>query len=265
MKKIIHMSDIHIGHEDLDRRFAMIVERLAMEKGDRPEDYVVVITGDLVEDANQPHQYALARELLDRLVEKGFTHLLVVPGNHDYGNGSKGDKRFVRKFMRCFYGKKISYPKLDVIDGVAFIGLDSMAAELNWYDRLFSEGQIGEEQLGRLEKMLGSRKVRACARRVLYLHHHPFAPMPFHELKDAGRLKEAVAGKVEAILYGHNHQGQVHNGCWGIPRCYDAGSATLKERSEFLSILPWFKVRASTRVIDLEQDPACGDYVLDLL
>ncbi len=264
MKKIIHMSDLHIGYEDLDRRFAMIVERLAMEKGDRPGDYVVVITGDLVEDANQQHQYTLARELLERLKQKGFLHLLVVPGNHDYGNGSKGDRRFVKKFMHCFFGKNLRYPKLDVIDGVAFVGLDSMAAELNWYDKLFSQGEIGKGQLDRLEKMLSSRKVQACARKVLYLHHHPFAPMPFHELKDAAGLKRVVAGRLDAILYGHNHQGQVHNGCWDVPRCYDAGSATLKERSEFLSLLPWFKVRASTRVIDLDQDPA-RDYVLDLL
>ncbi len=265
MKKIIHMSDPHIGYEDLDRRFAMIIERLAMEKGDRPGDYVVVITGDLVEDANQPGNYTRAAELLDRLRQKGFAHILVVPGNHDYGDGSKGDKQFVKKFMQCFFGKRVRYPKLDVIDGVAFIGLDSMAAELNWYDKLFAQGEIGKEQLARLEKMLESRKVRACAKRVLYLHHHPFAPMPFHELKDAARLRRLVAGRLDAILYGHNHQGQVHNGCWGVPRCYDAGSATLKERSEFLSLLPWFKVRASTRVIDLDQDPAAGDYVLDLL
>ena len=70
---------------------------------------------------------------------------------------------------------------------------------------------------------------------------------------------------MDAILYGHNHQSQIHNGQWGIKRCYDAGTATIKSRSEWIEWLPWFKVKAALAMIHLDQDNAQSDYILELL
>jgi 3',5'-cyclic AMP phosphodiesterase CpdA len=252
MKKIIHFSDMHVGYKDLGARFERIIDNAIFTK-EPARDYVILITGDLVEDANDPGSYEQARAHVERLCAAGFT-VLPVPGNHDYGTGDLGSKQFVDAFKETFFGSTgVSYPKLDVIDGVAFIGLDSMAQELHWYDRLFAQGELGAEQLGRLEAILRDGAVAACSHRVVYLHHHPFDPRPLHELKDSDALRETLTscGNVDALLYGHNHAGKKRNGKWGIPRCYDAGSTTRKNGT------PGYH-----RVIDLSRDPR-WDYDAD--
>lgn len=244
MKKILHFSDLHVGYPELGDRFDAIVDRVIFGK-EPASDYVVVVTGDLVESAHQPGGFEGVRASLDRLEAAGF-RVLAVPGNHDYGTGGWGDVRFVSTFKRTFFGDaQIGYPLVEFVEDVAFIGLDSMAEELSWYDRLFAEGEIGADQRARLDGILGSRSVQDCARRVLYMHHHPFDPRPLHQLKDSAELREVLVGRdIDAVLYGHNHEGRCHNGKWGIPRCYDAGTTTRKEAGA-----------APHRVIDLSRDP----------
>ncbi|MCG2712949.1 MAG: metallophosphoesterase [Candidatus Omnitrophica bacterium] len=272
MKKIVHMSDIHVGFSDYDLRFKRIAERLIENKAVQGADCVIVITGDIVEDANNPDNYKRAKATLDVLKENSFKNILLVPGNHDYGTGSRGDKKFVRIFKKVFYDENFEFPKKDIIDGIAFIGLDSMAEELNWYDKLFAEGELGEKQLLVLsELLLDDRDVRSCRKRVIYLHHHPFKFRPLHQLKDANKLKKVLTRamhkgiSIDALLFGHNHEGNAHNNVWGIPRCYDAGSATLKPRPKILKGTVWFQIKASVRMIDLENDDTAQDRVLTLL
>lgn len=245
MKRIIHLSDLHVGFRDLDRRLVRIIDNLLFSIHPASR-HVVVVTGDLVDEAGGGQNYRRAARQLDRLRQAGFS-LLVVPGNHDYGNGLISDKRYVRQFKQTFFGTtEIAYPKVDLIEGTAFIGLDSMAEELHWSDRVFAEGELGREQLGRLDQVLESRAVAAARHRVIYLHHHPFDPLPLHQLKDSpalGRLLRHHAN-VDALLYGHNHAAWKRHGMWGIPRCYDAGSATRK-----------WSAPGAHRVIDLRLDP----------
>lgn len=231
MKRIIHLSDLHIGHEECMLRFDRIATNIIFEKLPANQ-YVIVITGDLVQRATNPANYADVKLVLEKLKKEGFT-VLVCPGNHDYGSGGLGDQKYVSEFKKTFFDSThVTYPKLDIVgdeDGmIAFIGLDSMAEELHWYDRIFAEGELGNAQLNRLEEMLSSQEVVDCAWRVVYLHHHPFDALPFHRLKDTDKLKSAVSNKIDALLYGHNHAGKKHNGHWGIPRCYDAGTSTRK-------------------------------------
>ncbi|MCH9647735.1 MAG: metallophosphoesterase [Deltaproteobacteria bacterium] len=253
MKKIIHLSDLHIGFRDsrgrnLGDRFHDLVRNLVFEK-QPAENYVVVITGDLVESATETANYDEVRLHLEALRERGFT-VLVCPGNHDYGTGILGSKKFVRTFKHTFFrDPDFDYPKLDLIGEIAFIGLDSMAEELSWYDRLFAEGEIGKHQLHRLDQLLSRDSVRSAARRVVYLHHHPFDSRPFHHLKDSQKLGEALQGHtIDCILYGHNHAGRKHHGQWGIHRCYDAGTSTRKKGRP-----------GHHRVINLDRDVNC-DY-----
>ncbi|MCD4781756.1 MAG: metallophosphoesterase [Candidatus Omnitrophica bacterium] len=270
MKKIIHMSDWHIGYRAFDKRMDVVIDNLIIEKGDRAGQYVIVITGDLVNNARQENCFQTVKRGLDQLDEAGFKHILVVPGNHDYGTGNKGSKKFVEIFQQTFFGREIDFPKKDIIDDVAFLGLDSMSAELNWYDDIFAEGEIGKHQLQVLEQLLHAKDVNKCRKRIIYLHHHPFKWRPFHQLKDSRKLKkiltQAMAGgiSIDALLFGHNHQGHAHHGQWGIERCYDAGTATLKPRPSFVKWSPWFTISSSTRVMDLSQDPR-QDYILNLL
>lgn len=244
MKKIIHFSDLHIGYGDSGARFQEITDNVIFVKEPATE-YVILMTGDLVEKATDPSSYQEVKLYIDKLTAAGFT-VLVVPGNHDYGTGGVGSKKYVRLFKETFFGDPhIEYPKLDIIDDVAFIGLDSMAEELHWYDRLFAEGELGSAQLRRLYGLLTDATVTSCAYRLVYLHHHPFDPLPFHQLKDSDALGEIFRrqGNVDALLYGHNHMGKKRNGKWGIRRCYDGGTTTRKQD----------KISAH-RVIDLSRD-----------
>ena len=52
MKKIIHMSDLHIGYKNLLDRFHKICIKLSSGEYGNPSDIVIVITGDLVDNAN---------------------------------------------------------------------------------------------------------------------------------------------------------------------------------------------------------------------
>ncbi len=267
MKKILHMSDLHVGHEDLADRFRRIADEIIERYQRQASEFVIVITGDLAHNANKLDSFRRVKQTLDFLKEAGFEHILTVPGNHDHGTGEMADEKFGKIFQEIFYGQRIEFPKLDIIDGVAFLGLNSMEEELQWYDRFWAEGELGSRQLRRLETLLLSQNVRNCQKRVVYLHHHPFKWRPFHELKDSKELKKVLVSvmntgvSIDALLFGHNHQGKPHNGEWGISRCYDAGTATLKSRPKCLDWFHWYQIQASTRVIDLANEDTSSDFI----
>ena len=254
MKKIIHLSDLHIGFngQDLKKRFEGIVQSIIFVK-EPAEDYVIVLTGDVVEKATDPANNQAAKIDLEILQSHGFT-VLVIPGNHDYGTGTNANHKYQKKFKQLFYNdENLILPKLDIIDEIAFIGLDSMEAEMNTFDKLGANGELGIEQRNRLEALLNQEPVKKCDFRIIYLHHHPFDPWLFHELKDSAELGDILQkhGNIDAILFGHNHHFRKWNGKWGIPRCYDAGSSTRKDDS--------FSFH---RVIDLSKPPS-ADYDAD--
>lgn len=245
MKKIIHLTDTHIGYKNLSTRMSSIITRIIYTK--KPaENYVIVHTGDIVEDSTDEGSYQEAVSHFNRLKKAGF-EVLFIPGNHDYGTGFLASKKYVKQFKEAFFGTtQISYPKKDMIGDIAFIGLDSMAEEISWYDRLFAEGEIGDKQLDRLDKMLNNDPEVVGARyRVVYLHHHPFHPKAFHCLKDSDKLGNLLKhSNISALLFGHNHDGRKWNGKWDIPRIYDGGTSTGKGGKP-----------APHRVIDLSKEP----------
>jgi predicted MPP superfamily phosphohydrolase len=143
MKKIIHLSDTHIGFEDMSSRMADMVTRIIFTK-ENASDYIIVHTGDVVDDATKEGNYAEAVAHFKRLTDAGFT-VLIAPGNHDHGTGSVGSSEYVKKFRTHFYGTAdVAYPIKTIIDDIAFFGLNPMAEELHWYDRLFPEGELGK-------------------------------------------------------------------------------------------------------------------------
>jgi 3',5'-cyclic AMP phosphodiesterase CpdA len=245
MKQIVHLSDLHVGFRDLGDRLRDLVAHFIAEL--QPADnYVIVITGDLVEKPDVHAPYQETRDSVDALESAGFT-VLMVPGNHDYNDGILLDKTFVPQFKEVFYGEpNLQYPKVDIVDSIAFIGLDSLAEELHWYDRMFADGELGDAQLQRLDNVLGDSTVASCRHRVVYLHHHPFTLVPLSELKDARKLRRVLQkhGNVDALLFGHHHLGRTRKNVWGIPRCYDGGTATGMRPGTVLQ-----------RILDLSQDP----------
>lgn len=231
MKKIIHLSDLHIGYRDCGKKFCTIIDNIAFLK-QPAENYIIIITGDIRDNANEPSHTEEALEALGRLKAQGYT-VLLVPGNHDYGTGSMGNPDHVPLFKEIFYGnREVIYPKLDIIDEVAYIGLDSTAEELSWHDRILSEGELGREQLQRLNILLEGPAV-AERKKVVYMHHHPFDFKIGRQLRDSEKLREVIENRVDMLLFGHYHRsrttaGKVYHGVWGIPRCYNAGSSTHK-------------------------------------
>lgn len=252
MKKIIHLSDLHIGYRDCGKRFRDIIDNIAFLK-QPASSYVVVITGDLEENANDPLHAEEAMESVALLEKMGY-RVLLIPGNHDYGTGAMGNPDLVALFKERFYRTRdVVFPKLDIIEGVAFIGLDSTAEELDWHDRVLSEGELGHTQLLRLQELLDGKKLEGL-RRVIYLHHHPFSFKLWRHLRDSEELGRVIGNKVDMLMFGHYHRnkataGRVYHGKWGIRRCYNAGSATHKNGNVGFH-----------RVIDLTYDDPRMDY-----
>lgn len=139
-----------------------------------------------------------------------------------------------------------------------------MAEVFRWHDAFWDHGEFGEKQLAGLQDMLGRDEVKACGFRVIYFHHHPFPQFPLSAPKDSGELRavilKAIAGgvSVDALFYGHNHWGGSDNGRWGIPRCYNAGTATNKRRPLIIDWVPWGRTKSATRRIHLDK-PAMGN------
>ncbi len=272
MKKIIHLSDLHFGtNKRIAEALNTIINNLCDLKAEASQ-YIIVVTGDLVNNANKK-KHEIIKLYFDDLKALGFT-VFPVPGNHDYGNGIRGRRKFVKIFKTIFFGDDaLHYPKVDIVydtefpndcsEAIAFIAMDSMAEELGLLDHLWAEGELGDMQLQRLDAILSRVDVMKCGKRVLYMHHHPFDPTFLHQLKDSEKLKEVITAHIQsgvlidALLYGHNHEGQSHPGMWGIPRCYDGSSATGKLKHKLQPILQ--------RVIDLKQEPnkdVSGDFHL---
>ncbi len=252
MKKIIHLSDLHVGHDDCGARFRTIIDNISFLK-QPARNYIIIITGDIVNNATHLEQIDEAVDAIEHLEKSGYK-VLVVPGNHDYGTGAWGNIKFVGIFKeRYFKTSDISYPKLDIIDEIAFIGLDSTAEELHWYDSLFSQGELGKDQLNRLKIILDYPEV-AGLKKVVYLHHHPFDFKLGMQLRDKNDLKKIIENRIDALLFGHYHDnpgsaGKIFHGIWGIRRCYNAGSSTHKNGN------PGFQ-----RVIDLSHIDPRMDY-----
>jgi 3',5'-cyclic AMP phosphodiesterase CpdA len=249
MKKIIHLSDLHLGALGRADLLTGMIDRL-IYLYQPAGDFVVVITGDLVDNAARPTQLAAAVPVLGRIRDAGYP-LVIVPGNHDYGSGNRARTSLVSRYKFLVYGDAdYAFPSFQRIGDIGFIGLDSMEGEIRKKQGLLADGELGAEQLGRLDRLLDSPELRDCPYRVVCLHHHPLDPGGFlrtmvHGLDDAEDLKR-VLGKhpIDALLFGHNHDGKPWNGNWGIPRAYDAGSSTGHRGPQ-----------GPHRVIDLSQPP----------
>ena len=242
MKKIIHLSDLHVGYEDCGAKLDKLVDEI-ISSYEPASNYVIVVTGDIVDNANKKGAYKEAYNILNRLKESEY-EMLVVPGNHDYGSGGIGNRKYVKLFKKAFYGNEnITYPKLDIVDNVVFIGLDSMAATFNWLDEFGADGQLGKKQREALSQLLDSPELTQ-KKKVVYLHHHPFDGRGrMHMLKDYKKFKKIVENKIDCLLFGHNHDGNQYPGVWGIEDCYDGSSSTGKSAPK--------KPRTPIRMIDL--------------
>lgn len=268
--KLIHLSDTHLGRGDNVWRFEKIVDDLLANPPDVPENCLVVHTGDLIDSASEQHRTA-GKRLLDRLGER--YRVLLCPGNHDYGDAAAVNAEAARQFQHTFadylfLDKAQTFPVLHEIgkDHV-FIGLDSNAAELGFFERWFAEGHLGRKQLDALNLLLDRPELQG-KQIIIYLHHHPFsfgysvtpdvgdrnpllhlfawATRPFRRLKDAYSFCQIVRNRVQILLFGHMHFGLDCSGDsrrYGIDLALDGGSTTCTENDSD---------RMRYRIIDLK-------------
>jgi len=230
--QVIHLSDLHIGYKSCGEKAGRIVKNIiAQETG---QDTVIIITGDIVDQAKTETDMQSALKLIRELRDHGFV-VLLVPGNHDYGTGFVNSRKTAQRFHELFLPELESFPRLDVIKNTAFIGLDSNEDELHWYDRFFADGEIGGHQLAGLEEMLNDPSLSDKIK-VVYLHHHPFPYVPLHQLKDSKKLKAVVENKIDVLLWGHLHFGAVYKNVWGAKLGLDAGSSSGKRAVRVISM-----------------------------
>jgi 3',5'-cyclic AMP phosphodiesterase CpdA len=273
--KIVHLSDTHLGRPENDGRMRQLTDAILADPAVTPESCTIVHTGDLVDDGARPEQHRAGKEALNRFKEAGFT-VLLCPGNHDYGDSWHVDPAAAQQHQAALaeylcQGAQVRFPVLTRVGDVAFIGLDSNAAELEWWARLYAQGQLGAAQLQSLDRMLDELHAApgVASRVVVYLHHHPFSSSfrvtprvderlflyfivawltgPFRRLKDSCAFCEVVRDRVDLLLFGHLHYGfncSVESLRYGIPLALDGGSAICTEHT--------LLGRAQYRVIDLD-------------
>lgn len=258
--KVVHLSDLHIGYVNgkwncADRATAII--SAIIEKCQPASEYVVVITGDLVDKGKIHDQINHAANIIDAL-GKSSIKCIVVPGNHDYGSGLGISLRHQAYFKKTFYGKSDeSFPRLTIIGDTAFLSLDSLQGEFDLSGNILdggtdltggADGCIGPNQLEVFRAMLSSPEVRRCSNSVVLLHHHPlYKAAGFLELKDAGEFTSVLEEyEIDMLLFGHKHGGDELNSNWGIPRVFDGGSSTGKD----------MEVPSKIRVVDLTKPPS---------
>lgn len=251
-RKIVHLSDFGIRQNSDNRKekIKCIIDNLIHEAKPSSE-YLVIITGDLVANPSESN-FLYVKEQLNRLESNGYIVLLVA-GNHDYARmGNFYDSNYRELFKKYILDeKKFDFPKLDIIDNIAFIGLDTMEGRTAGTSFEFATGSLGLQQLKRLDSLLLSDDVVATNYRVLYMHHSPFLTGPFFELKDSKELKQVLQkhSNIDAMLFGSSHKFSHYFDIWDIKRSYDAGSSTADN--------------VNTRIIDLTKEPEY-DSILDL-
>ena len=223
--KILHISDFHIGKEETDvdewRQAEKLVRLIRREWGDAADKPLVLITGDVVDDGREV-EFIEARRILRPLHRAGF-QVALLPGNHDYGwNGSYAQEKRFKLFKKYLLGieTRVTYPDVPYADDdVSVITLNSMQSETGFWDGLLADGELGDRQLDELGELITTlRDERKKSHKIVVaVHHHPFLfpDDPFfkqakewfgHRLKDGADLMHLLSGRVDALLFGHEHR-----------------------------------------------------------
>lgn len=229
---IIHLSDLHFGARS-SAEFLALHSALVKEISKHPKQkYLLVITGDVVDDGSKSQYYA-ARQFFEDLVKALPVlkeSILFCPGNHDYGwNGIFASPSNIRRFNAHFakflpgpsHGDQelLDFPIIHSFPGhrdlsasvhlnprkedtkpyqkLYFIGLDSMQAELG-IDRIGAEGELGERQLEELKRLLDNiahhpHFDKDLSKIIVYLHHDPWDQNgPLLRLKDREKFLDLL-------------------------------------------------------------------------
>ena len=207
--RIVHLSDIHIGKSANHKSFAAIVNWLISKKNTH-RSKVVVITGDIVDDGVL-WQYKEAKKQVEKLRTNDFA-VLCCPGNHDYGPAGIIEDNYCIGYFKKYISGDIDYPHCEIIDGHAFVLLDSMYEEMKETEMWGAQGKLGKDQLRNLDKLLDDLEDDSADTKVIIaLHHHPFYYDYFLKLRDDELFKQVITieedgtSRANCLLFGHKH------------------------------------------------------------
>jgi 3',5'-cyclic AMP phosphodiesterase CpdA len=223
--RILCLSDLHIGRSPERSQGAIhLVQKILEAFGGQVVKPLLLFTGDITDDGNEG-QCLQAQAILQPLRAAGFS-LEFVPGNHDYGwNGNLASSTSYQLFQKhILQNPDLAYPRLVQVGRHFILLLDSMQAENHWYDALLADGELGDSQRKIFEKhLIFLQGLRSTGAKVLVaLHHHPFLypdeslvyhlkNVLGHELNDGEEFMNLVIGKIDALVFGHEHR-HIHFG-----------------------------------------------------
>jgi 3',5'-cyclic AMP phosphodiesterase CpdA len=255
MKKIIHITDLHVGVPSCSAAIEDVVARIVGQCD--PAEHVVVVTGDMVDNAKKTDAVAAAwGTTLAPLRNNGFV-LVVTPGNHDFGGGAAIYPEYAEAFYQIVGPKE--WPDLIVVrdGGITFIGIDSQTERMRWSFGLPEEdGSIHSDELVESDGLVGwvskaqrmalpgiIGKARASGDKVVvHLHHDPLSNRISMGLGNRQMVQPILAGHIDGLLCGHTHQWLSHAGEWRIPHFYNGGSTGGKDLAD----------PSPVRIIDLD-------------
>lgn len=224
---LAHLSDPHLGplpkprwHELAGKRATGFInwrrKRHLIHRGDMLARIVtdlrvqapdhIAITGDLT-NISLAAEYPRARAWLETLGAP--QDVTLVPGNHDvYVRGAaRQPKVHWGAFMRSDDGAAQGFPFMRRRGPLALIGLSSAVPTAPF----MATGEVGTEQLRRLEPLLGRAHTEGLFR-VVMIHHPPISQSRFKRLTDAADFRDVLARHgAELVIYGHDH---THSVVW---------------------------------------------------
>lgn len=250
--KILQLSDLHVGKSKSESRNLKRIVKKVVESFSKVK-LTILLTGDIVDDG-QKKQYKETANILKPLLNNENFNVWPVPGNHNYGwNGIHAERQRFKYFKKAFYDlENVTYPHVKIDSfGNIFIGLNSMKAETGYWDGLLADGELGSRQIHNVSGILNSvDKLPPSERKkkkvIVHLHHHPFLypdehwveegiEIIGHWLKDGEGLMGVIAGRIDILLFGHEHRHLNFFGteiCEGfrIPWILSCGKSTEKSK-----------------------------------
>ncbi|MEX1350449.1 MAG: metallophosphoesterase [Desulfobacterales bacterium] len=233
--KILQLSDLHVGKSKSESKNLKRIVKKVTESFSNVK-LTILLTGDIVHDG-QKKQYKEVTKILKPLFKNENFDVWPVPGNHNYGwNGTHAQRKRFKYFKKAFYGlENVSYPHVKIDSfGNIYIGLNSMKAETGFWDGLLADGELGSRQIHNVSGILNSVDELSPSERkrkkvVVHLHHHPFLypdenwieegiEKIGHWLKDGEGLMKVIAGRIDILLFGHEHR---HLNFFGTKICID--------------------------------------------
>ena len=216
--RLLHLSDIHFGHEDV-----AAIEAVAAYAAATPWD-LMVITGDVTQYGTHD-EFRAASAWLSALPGPR----LVTPGNHDtpwMGLVERATAPFAR------YARTIGPPEAANFEapGLAVRALNSARG---WQIRLdWSKGEVSRRQAERVSRQFQAAPSDAI--RVLACHHplREAEGEPITARVRGGRFaaERFTRAGVDVILSGHLHMPFVEPLRFGDERTYAVGAGTLSLR-----------------------------------